>query len=270
MKSRARSFLVFCLPLALAASGCVSFDLAGRATDEWTHTYPLQPGGVVRIVNSNGRIEIEGVDGSTVEVHAERIAMAATDAAARQLLPRIRITEDARPDRVSIETERMSGIMIGAGVEVRYRVRAPKNVVVEVTNSNGVVTLTGLSGGVTARTTNGGVTGRALSGGVDARTTNGGVNVEMASVGSDKIFLSTTNGGVTLALPRAAKVDLTATCTNGGISATGLDLQVSEQSRRRLEARMNGGGTAVELRTTNGGIRVRPRDGAAESSSPER
>ena len=78
--------LVF--PLAILFAGCdLSLGhLAARATDEWTRTYPLSPGGEVRIVNTNGKVEIEGVDGSTVEVRAERIARGATDAAARECI----------------------------------------------------------------------------------------------------------------------------------------------------------------------------------------
>jgi len=127
-----------------------------------------------------------------------------------------------------------------------------------------VVALTALDGKVRAHTTNGGVNGKSLGGGVDARSTNGGVTIDMASVGADNISLRTTNGGVTLTLPDGAKATLSASCTNGGINVSSLEnLDVSDQSRRRLEARLNGGGTAIELRTTNGGIRVRPRSGAS-------
>jgi hypothetical protein len=258
-----RRVAVLALPLALGLAGCdLSLGhLSARATDEWTHTYPLTPGGEIRIVNSNGLIDVEGVDGSTVEVRAERIAKGSTEAAAKELLPRIVIKEDAKPDRVSIETERMSGIMIGAGFEVRYHVRAPKNALVNVTNTNGLVSVKGLAGKVVAHTTNGGVKGSGLSGGVDARTTNGGVTIDMASLGADPILLETTNGGVTLALPEKAKATVTASCTNGGISVGSLDnFEVSEKSRRRLEGKLNGGGTSVELHTTNGGVRLRSRD----------
>jgi hypothetical protein len=250
------------LPLAVVLAGCdMSFaHLTARATDEWTRTYPLTAGGEVRIVNTNGKIDVEGVDGSTVEVRAEKIARGATDAAARALLPRIVIKEDNRPDRVSLETERMSGIMIGAAFEVRYHVRAPKNAVINVTNTNGQVALTALDGKVRAHTTNGGVNGKDLTGGVDARSTNGGVTIDMASVGPDRISLRTTNGGLTLTLPDSAKATFSASCTNGGINVSALDkLEVSDQSRRRVEGRLNGGGTEIELQTTNGGIRVRPR-----------
>jgi DUF4097 and DUF4098 domain-containing protein YvlB len=220
----------------------------------------------VRIVNTNGKIEVEGVDGSTVEVRAERIARGATDAAARELLPRIVIKEDSTPDRVSLETERMSGIMIGAAFEVRYHVRAPKSAVVSVTNTNGQVSLTSLSGKVNAHTTNGGVNGRNLTGGVDARSTNGGVTIDLASVGTERISLRTTNGGVTLIVPEKAKASLSASWTNGGINVSSLEnLDVSEKSRRRFEGTLNGGGTPIELQTTNGGIRIRQRDGVADT-----
>ena len=257
---------VLLLPLVVGLAGCdMSLgNLTARATEEWTHTYPLSPGGEVRIVNTNGRIDVEGVDGSTVEVRAERIARGATEAAARELLPRIVIKEDNRPDRVSLETERLSGIMIGVAFEVRYHVRAPKSAAINVTNTNGAVVVTSLSGKVMAHTTNGGVTGRNLTGGVDARSTNGGVSIDMAEVGPERITLHTTNGGVTLALPETAKADLSASCTNGGINVSALDgLEVSEKSRRHLEGRLNGGGTPIEVETTNGGIRVRAREGAS-------
>jgi DUF4097 and DUF4098 domain-containing protein YvlB len=250
-----------CLAAVLSLAACdVSVGgLSGRATDEWTRTYKLDPGGELRIGNTNGRIDVEGSDEGAVEVRAERIAKAVSDEAARELLPRIAIKEDVKPDRVSIETGRIGGIMIGAGVEVRYHVRAPKSVIVNVSNTNGVITLKSLSGRVTAHTTNGGVRGNGLSGGVDASTTNGGVDVEFASIGADRISLHTTNGGVTIDLPEDAKADVVATCTNGGISVSGVKMQVTEQSRRRIEGKMNGGGTPIELSTTNGGIRIRSK-----------
>jgi hypothetical protein len=249
--------VILSLGTALAACDMAHGRLLGRATDEWTHSYPLTAGGEIRIGNTNGRIEVEGTDGSTVEVRAERIARAATDEGARELLPRIGIREDVKPDRVSIETERMNGIMLGASYEVRYFVRAPKAAAINVSNTNGVVVLKGLSGKVNARTTNGGVRGRDLTGIVEASTTNGGVVLDFASVGSERISARTTNGGVTIALPESAKADVTATWTNGGISLSNLKMEVSERGKRRFEGRMNGGGAPIELHTTNGGIRIK-------------
>jgi hypothetical protein len=257
--------LLLGLVAAVAFSGCVAnFALNGRASDEWTRTYQLAPGGELRIGNTNGRIDVEGVDGNTVEVKAERIAKATTDSAAEELLPRIKINEDAKPDRVEIETARMSGIMVGASIEVRYHVRAPKGAKIHVSNTNGIVNLTALSGTIEARTTNGGVRGTDISGRVDASTTNGGVTVDFASL-TGEVRLSTTNGGVSIGLPDSAKADVEASCTNGGISVNGVKMEITEQSRRRVEGTMNGGGTRVELKTTNGGIRIRARGEGKEA-----
>ena len=258
------------LSVVVLVAGCDVHvgNLSARATDEWTHTYPLKPGGEIQIENTNGKIEVEGTDAATVEVRAERIAKGATDAAARELLPRIVIKEDATPDRVAVRTERMGGIMIGASFEVRYHVRAPKNAVVNVSNTNGQVTLTGLNGKVTAHTTNGQVRGDTLTGAVEARTTNGGVNMDLSSIGSEPVRLHTTNGGVTLTLPDSAKADISASVTNGGISVGDFqNLDVGEKTRRRFEAKLNGGGAAIELETTNGGVRIRPRNTVATDDS---
>jgi hypothetical protein len=261
------------LALAVTACSIPAGPLNGRATDEWTHRYPLTPTGVVRIENTSGFVDIQAADSlgdginEAVEVRAERIARAITDAAARDLLPHISIKEDIKPDAVSIETEKMAGVMLGATIEVRYHVRAPKNATIHVSSANGRVTLTGFSGAVLAVATNGAITGKDLGGAVDAETTNGVINVDMAAVGGGKIKARTTNGSLTLSVPDAAKADLKASVTNGLISVMAANFEASEQSRRRVEGRLNGGGSAIELSTTNGLIRFATR--SRRDSQPE-
>jgi DUF4097 and DUF4098 domain-containing protein YvlB len=260
------SFRAAVLPIVVLLAGCEMSvgHLVGRATDEWTRTYPLTSGGELEVVNTNGKIEVEGTDGSTVEIRAERIARAATDAGASELLPRIIIKETVRPDHVTIVTERMGGLVFGVSFEVRYHVRAPRTAVIRLTNTNGLVSATGTSGKLIVHTTNGGVTAKGVTGAVDAQTTNGGVTVDLASQ-SDRVRLRTTNGGVALTVPADAKADLSATCTNGGISVSGLKMETTESSRRHVEGKLNGGGPPIELHTTNGGIRVTSRSAEAET-----
>ena len=248
------------VPLVAVLAGCevAHMDLLGRATDEWTRTYRLAPGGQIEIVNTNGKIEIEGADVEQIEIRAERIVKAATDEVARGLLPKIDIKEDVTSDRIRLETGRIEGFKIGISYEVRYTVRAPRNTAIRVTNTNGEVAASGLTGVLFARTTNGGVKANNVSGEVSARTTNGGVHVDIADL-TAKVSLQTTNGGVELMVPDDVKADLSASCTNGGINVSGLKLETTESSRRRVEGKLNGGGTLIDLRTTNGGIRVRSR-----------
>jgi DUF4097 and DUF4098 domain-containing protein YvlB len=139
---------------------------------------------------------------------------------------------------------------------VHYHVRAPKNSVVQATTTNGRIFMHGLSGKTTATTTNGGVTADALTGGITATSTNGMLKVELAAVGAGAVDLRTTNGLLWLTLPADAKGDLDATVTNGVISVTGFKLEASDESRRHVSGRINGGGAPITLSTTNGGIQV--------------
>jgi hypothetical protein len=240
--------------LFLTGCGIPVGPLGARATDAWTHTYSLNRTGEVTIVNANGRIEVEGADGTTVEVHAEKIARGATEQIAHDLLPRIPIEEHATPDFVSIETRRMSGFLIGAGYEVRYKVRMPRGATIRATTVNGGVSIAGMDGRVIARTTNGGVVATGIGGALEARSVNGGVRVQFASVGTGPADLRTVNGGVRVALPETAKATVSATWVNGGMNVSGLQFEVTDQSRRRFEGRLNGGGTTIEVATVNGGI----------------
>src|SRR5438128_1406301 len=119
------------LPLVAMLGGCemALHDLRGSASDSSTKSYPLAEGGIVEIDNVNGKIDLQGTDTPTVEITTERIAKAATDEGARQLLPNIKIEESASPDHITIKTGNVSGVLIGASYEVRYTIRAPRSAV---------------------------------------------------------------------------------------------------------------------------------------------
>jgi hypothetical protein len=137
MKPRLLSAL---LSLLLASTGCELADAhAGRAADEWTRRYSLSPGGTVEVDNANGRVDVEAVDSTLVEVRAERIARAATDARARELLARLRIEENVTQDRVWLRTGRTNGFPFGRSVEVRYHIRAPKTATIRAGTTNGSI-----------------------------------------------------------------------------------------------------------------------------------
>ena len=223
-----------------ASVGCgIHGPYNAEARDSWSQTYSLSPDGEVSIGNTNGRIEIEGTDGSKVEVQAERIARAATDQLAHELLPKIPITDRSTADNVRIETGRINGILIGASFEVRYHVKVPKAAKVSGSTVNGGVEVSGLTGRVNAHTTNGGVLARDITGSLEARTVNGGVRV---------------------VLPPTAKATLNATWVNGGIRTNGLNFDVRDSGKRHFEGRLNGGGTQITATTVNGGVAVSTGD----------
>src|SRR5256714_8475559 len=161
---------------AAALAGCgIHGPYNAEARDTWARSYTLSKSGEVSVSNVNGRVVIEGVEGSSVQVEAERISHAATEQLAKDLLPKISINDRSTPDLVFIETGRIRGILIGASYEVRYHVKVPKTASVKATTVNGGVEVIGLAGRTAARTTNGGVDARDITGSLEARTVNGGV-----------------------------------------------------------------------------------------------
>jgi hypothetical protein len=251
------------LAAAVAAAGCdvITADLKHSETAEWRKTYKLAPDGRVDISNVNGKIIVEPSKDNTVEVVAVKTAKAATAEAAKQALERIEISEDASPSSIRIATKvpRGTGWFEMGGTQVKYTVHVPAGADVKFTTVNGGVELTGLGGRIQAETTNGGVIARDVSGPIDASTTNGGVEVDLARVSEGGAKLGCTNGGIKLRLPADAKATISAAITNGGIDASGLSLDKTESSRRRLEGRLNGGGPQLRLEGTNGGLSISAR-----------
>jgi Toastrack DUF4097 len=248
--------LVAACDISLGDSGFNVGMASGRASNTWTRSYTVSPGGHVEIVNTNGTIEVSQGTGPAVEVSAERIAKATTDAGAKELLAKIEIVETAKPDSVRLETKSPRTFGPG-GAEVKYVLKVPVGLHIRTQSTNGRITLTNLANDVEATTTNGGVRGEGLTGAVQAETTNGGVELSIAKLGAGGLRAETTNGGVSVELPADTKADISAHVTNGGIGVENLTVvSTGDKTRRHLEGTLNGGGPKVELSTTNGGVRL--------------
>jgi hypothetical protein len=235
----------------------------GRAEDEWTRTYTVQPGGTVEIVNVNGFIEATGGTGSQVEVRAERIVRGHGTENAESRLKQLQMREEVSGERVRIEAQppRQQGILDHSSLTVNYRVTVPRGDGLALKSDNREIRLDSLAGHVTATTINGAITGELLSGPAALDTTNGAIRLDLAGVGGD-VKLATINGGIRLDIGSGVKATLDATCVNGSIDvADDLKLQATETSPRRLLGTFNGGGPRIAATTVNGGIRIRSRDG---------
>jgi hypothetical protein len=248
------------LAASLAALAGCSLPFTAEAHDEWKRSYPLAQGGSVEIHNTNGQIRVESGDGATVEVVATRTARAGSDEDARNALKRIEIVESVTPDRVELDSSRGAlGFEINVSKKVDYVVRLPRWAKVTLTTTNGEIVASGVGGAFRAETTNGAIKAMAMSGPVRMETTNGDVTAELDKITDDGVTCATTNGGIDLTMPSAAKATFSVETNNGGIDPSGLDLKVSDQSKRSLRATVGGGGPTIKLETTNGGIRIRGR-----------
>jgi hypothetical protein len=270
---RKLSILAFVLAAGLSVAGCdiktsangdFSFDISGgKAEDTWSRTYKLPATGRFELINVNGRITAEQTDGADLVVEARRTAKGRSDEAAKELLAKLEIREEAGGSTVRVESRppRLSGF---SGHQIEWTIKVPKGIIVDLRTINGGVRLNGLANEIHARTTNGGVKGVGIIPSlIEASAVNGGVEFELGAPldGTDSIEMETVNGGVELALPSESKATIAARCVNGGVKVEGLEISKEEQSndfdrRRRLNGTMNGGGAKVNMSTTNGGVRL--------------
>ena len=248
---------------AALASGC---DIhhggpwPGNATDTWTKTYTLASGGELQIVNANGTIDVQAGTSPTIEVKADRIVHARSDAQAQSMASKVQIAEEVATDKVVVRTEGLGGVVLGAEIEVNYHLTVPPATRVRLRTGNGKVTVANLEGAVVASVGNGDVSGANLKGGVDMRTTNGAVTVMVAAVGKDPIDLRSTNGAIELTMPTTADANVEASVRNGQMDLGDLPLElIGEQTKQRTRGRLNAGGTPVELSTINGNITIKGR-----------
>lgn len=255
-----QALLVMAMAAGLAGCELGVLSYGEEATSQWDKTYSIAAGGSVEVDNVNGKIDVSEVDGNSVEVRAERVGKGATEAAATRALERIEIVEDVTSNRIRLETRTPPGGWLSGGQsEVRYDLRVPAGIEVKVNTTNGTVRLTGVTGDARASTTNGSITARRASGGLELSTTNGAIDVEAVRVGTGGINLETVNGSIELRLPESARATISAQCVNGRIKASDLSLERAEQSSRRLDGELNGGGPPVRLQTVNGGISIARR-----------
>jgi hypothetical protein len=242
----------------------VSVDIAhGKATEEWTRSYSIAPGGQFEIINVNGAIEVTAASGSAVEVHAIREARASSDEAAQAVLKtQPRIDEQVAAGHVKVEVSppaNSSGGFSATSTSVQFRVAVPAGLEASFRTRNGRVRLDDVDGRFEAQTTNGGVVGRGVKGSVRASTANGGVQMAVDAVRGD-VDLHAVNGGIRLEVPPGLNADIEAATVNGGVVLDDtLSLTTTERSRTRIVGRLNKGGPRIVAQTTNGAVRVIPR-----------
>jgi hypothetical protein len=271
------SVLAAILAVGLATSACDiqagngKFDIdiaSGKATETWSRTYKLADKGRFELINVNGKIIAEATDGNELIVEGHKTAKARSDEAAKELLAKLEIREEAGESTVRVESRppRLSGF---SSHEIEWTIKVPKGVILDLRTTNGGVRLNNLTNEVHAKSTNGGVRGVNIDPTiVEASTVNGGIELELTTPleTSDSIDMEAVNGGVTLQLLPDSKASIEAHCVNGGVKVEeGLQIKRDDEEqgpgheferRRRLNGTMNGGGAHVRMSTTNGGVHL--------------
>ena len=128
----------------------------------------------------------------------------------------------------------------------------------ETKTSGGSITLGRINGDVVARTSGGGIKIEDAAGTVDASTSGGSITARLSRQPRGDSKLSTSGGSVTVSLGPSIAVDLDARASGGGVvSAVPVTVQGTQEDDA-IRGAINGGGPRLTLRTSGGGIRVKP------------
>jgi DUF4097 and DUF4098 domain-containing protein YvlB len=142
-------------------------------------------------------------------------------------------------------------------MSVSYKIRVPRHVALDIESSNGAITVTGTEGKAQLKTSNGRITMVGLAGSVQAETSNGSIDAELTELASGDLSLESSNGGISVRLPRDARFSVDAATSNGGVHS---DFAVEGGRTGRhssLKGEVNGGGSRLYIRTSNGGVHIR-------------
>ncbi len=260
----------------LTATPTVRADVREEETIE--RTAALAAGGEVVVEATNGSIKVDTWDSSEVRVVARKKAQADDEAQARELLAEIEVQVEERGDSVRIAAEiPRTGWFEGNSATVSFEITIPaaarldassKNGSIEVRDlgararletQNGSITAKSVGGLLEADSNNGSIKAYEIQGAIRAETTNGSIKAELTgSQLDDDVRLSTTNGSVELRIDGGVAASITARTHNGSVTSD-FPGGVQDRRKRTLDLELNGGGPRIELKSSNGSIRVRER-----------
>jgi hypothetical protein len=202
----------------------------------------------------NGGIEIIGSDRNNIVVISKIQAQAGSESDAKELADGIRVElgDEIRADGPSTRWR--------SSWSVSYELYVPRRISLDLTATNGGITIENVDGRIEFETSNGGVTLTGLSGNVRGSTSNGGVEVSLTGSQwtGEGLDVRTTNGGVELEIPANYSARLETGTVNGGMNI-GFPITVQGRIDRRLTTQLGQGGPLVRVTTTNGGVSISRR-----------
>jgi DUF4097 and DUF4098 domain-containing protein YvlB len=217
------------------------------------YTVPASGGTVTVDGAPNGGISVEGSSRGDVFVQARVVATAETEEEAKSIASRVQVVATA----VRVDSDGPRNLGNHQSWNVSYRLFVPTHTSLNLTTTNGGISVAAVDSRVELKTTNGGVKLSRMAGDIEGRTTNGGIDVDLDGTtwNGAGLDLQTTNGGVRLSIPAQYNAHLDTGTNNGNIH---IDFPVTFQGTlgRSFSTDLGSGGPTLRVRTSNGGVRV--------------
>lgn len=224
----------------------------------------------ISVRSMNGSITAESWDRDEVEIIAYKKVKASSSKDAHKVMENFEIIIKTSGEtlEVSADFPKRSNSHNGffswlfskdrVSTSVQFEIKVPRKFDAFLKSTNGEVSISNAQGVIELKTTNGNINGDNLGGSVQAKTTNGSIKIGMDKVKFDEeMQIRTTNGSIKLYLPSDIDADLEAQTTNGKISCSLPIKSVYSKSKTRLDGKINSGGPLIQLKTTNGSIKIR-------------
>lgn len=228
-----------CLPV-LAAAACLILSPVGartasgeqRETETVDRTYPMGPGGELRLNNFSGKIVITGSNRGNVAIHAVRRAT-------RERLENIHLEIQANGSQIRIEANKRDESWDRHNdnvVETDFEIEVPEDVNLDVNAFSSDIRISNVRGRQKIHSFSGGVTLRDAAGPIDAETFSGDIDVDLAPNASGRVDFDTFSGDLTSDIPMAYR--------SGG--------------RRGAHAEIGSGGTnTLKFHTFSGDVHIK-------------
>jgi hypothetical protein len=239
------------------------FGTGREIGDQWEYRGPVKVSQQVWIRNTNGPIEVVQGTGDMLEVIAEKSWRNSRPGAVEMVaVPTARGVTicalwEARERRCGDGGDYRLSHAHKNDVAVRFSVKLPRGVRLDVSTVNGDLAIEGAAAPVTAATINGAIGVHTSVGPVKASTVNGRIEATMEALTGGDVELETVNGGVTVVLPTKLNAVLDAQTMNGRVE-TEIPLQMTGRiSPRHVRGTIGSGGLSLKLNTVNGSINIR-------------
>jgi hypothetical protein len=219
-------------------------------------TYELADGARVDVHGINGPVSVEAVEGNTAEVRVTSTAGSMGD------LNEQRITVEHTDSSLVVRGKGSNNWgfwkWLRGGGEVRHNVvlKLPRHVELVARGMNGKVTIGEMEGSVQVSGVNGRVEIGGARGIAEVNGVNGGVTLTITELAKEGAKVNGINGGVELRLGNEVNADLNLNGVNGPITVEAPNVEVQEQKRSKLRARVGTGGANIKANGINGSVRI--------------
>jgi hypothetical protein len=215
-----------------------------------TKTYTLDDDATFSLRGTGGNVSITGTDGDRAEV---KITKHGGSPQERSSVPVLLSQTDEQLAIVSAPA--------ASGVEVSYEVKLPRGLSkIEISADHGDMKVADFGGAVAVKLREGHLEFRDLTGEVSSGIVNGSTKITFDKVDreGDQKF-SVVNGDIEATVADGTDADLKAESVNGDIS---VDERYGLKAEKRAvghvaSGRLGDGGPALELKTVNGGIKLK-------------